>query len=419
MKIKTSPQEIWREKSRGEQYNTQPAINLYETVRKNENFYIGNQWEGVKAPDLEKPVLNFLRRVVTYFISMIVSDDVAVSFRRFDGRGEDVTQLMAAEVERVMERVKLKQKNRLGLRYAAVDGKSYAYFWFDDAVETGRLGAGEINMELLSNTRVLFGNPHQGEIQQQPYILIVRRSRLDEIRERAELAGATAEELEQIQPDSGGLGDGEPRDDDMVTSVVKLYKARTTRAVFDRRLGIEVERTWETVWHTEVTDQVVIRKPADTGYRLYPLAAMTWETIKDSYQGQAALTGMIPNQIFVNKMWALAMAHTYKTAFPTTFYDATKIRGLTNEPGGVVEVYGDPNAAIPKTWRGADISGQVLEIVDRTIKYTRDFMGASDAALGNVRRTTPAQLSRCKRPPPHPWSCSEWRSISISRTASG
>ena len=55
-KFKANADEIWREYSDGVDYNE--SIGLYETVRKNENFFIGNQWEGVNAPDLEKPVLN-------------------------------------------------------------------------------------------------------------------------------------------------------------------------------------------------------------------------------------------------------------------------------------------------------------------------------------------------------------------------
>jgi len=57
----------------GQTYNT--GIDLYETVKQNENFYIGRQWEDVVAPDLEKPVLNFLKRVMTYFVAMICSND--------------------------------------------------------------------------------------------------------------------------------------------------------------------------------------------------------------------------------------------------------------------------------------------------------------------------------------------------------
>ena len=76
MKKRLEPQGIWEEYARGRAYNARHG--LYETVKQNENFYIGRQWEGVDAPDLDKPVINILKRVVAYFIATIVSDGVAV-----------------------------------------------------------------------------------------------------------------------------------------------------------------------------------------------------------------------------------------------------------------------------------------------------------------------------------------------------
>lgn len=52
MKIKTTPQQIWEEYQKGVSYNSE--LGLYDTVKQNENFFIGKQWEGVAAPDLEK-----------------------------------------------------------------------------------------------------------------------------------------------------------------------------------------------------------------------------------------------------------------------------------------------------------------------------------------------------------------------------
>ncbi|MBQ6902381.1 MAG: hypothetical protein IJN71_05180, partial [Oscillospiraceae bacterium] len=76
MKTSKKPHEIWDEYQKAISYNR--GIDLYETVKKNENFFIGKQWEGLNAPDLAKPVINVLRRVVSYFISMIVADDIGV-----------------------------------------------------------------------------------------------------------------------------------------------------------------------------------------------------------------------------------------------------------------------------------------------------------------------------------------------------
>ena len=71
MRISKKPHDIWHEYQKAVSYNR--GIDLYDTVKKNENFFIGRQWEGLNAPDLAKPVINVLRRVVSYFISMIVA----------------------------------------------------------------------------------------------------------------------------------------------------------------------------------------------------------------------------------------------------------------------------------------------------------------------------------------------------------
>lgn len=365
MKIKTEPQQIWQELEKGQQYNTN--IDLYETVKKNENFYIGKQWEGLNAPDLEKPTLNFLHRVVTYFISMIVSDDVAASFEEFKSteNGNIVTGLMAQEVDRVIERAKIKSKNRLIIRNAAVDGDSYAYFRFDVDKRSSALGSGEICMDIIDNTRLLFGDPYRQEVQEQPYLLLIKRSMLGSIKELAKQNGQNPDD---IRPDSDYEFTGESStESDLVTTCIKFYRHKGT------------------VWFTEVTRDAVVRPPTNLEYRLYPVASLSWEHVKHSYHGMAAITGLIPNQIFVNKLWAMAMVHVQNNAFPKQYYDATKIKEITNRVGEAVGVMGDPRTAAPISARGGDMSTQVMDLVDKTIAFTRDFMGASDAALGNVK----------------------------------
>lgn len=368
MKMNKTPEEIFKEYSKCEQYNV--SLDLYETVKKNENFYIGRQWEGVNAPDLDKPVLNFLKRVTTYFISMIVSDDIGVSFRFFlEQPGSDaIAKMLSNEVDRVIERTRAKALNREMLKNAVVDGDGCFYLYFDTSVQNGQPISGEIVIENIDNTKVLFGNPYVSDVQAQPYLLIVKRSLLDTIKEQARQNGV--EDIDRITPDDNRdrfYGEEKDSQNDLVTSVVKLWKQD----------GV--------VHYTEVTRDVVIKEETVTGYKLYPVAYMSWDKIKNSYHGQSAITGLIPNQIFVNKLWAMAMEHQKRMAFPKLFFDRTKIRKWTNKVGEAIGVEGNPNDAIASNFRAADMSGQVLELVEKTVSYTRDFMGASDAALGNVK----------------------------------
>ena len=366
MRTNKTPEGIWKEYIRGVDYNTQ--IDLYETVKKNENFFIGKQWEGVNAPDLEKPVLNFLKRVTTYFISMIVSDDVAASLTpMLPGEGsEAVCKILSNEIERVIERTNAKSLNREMLRNAVVDGDACFYLYFDPELQTGQQASGEICIDLMENTKVLFGNPYVDDVQRQPYLILVKRDMLESVQDEAQKNGV---DPETIRPDSESKYYNEEKDanSNLVTVLIKLWKENGT------------------VRFLKTTQEVVLKEETDTGYKLYPVAYMSWDKIRNSYHGQAAITGLIPNQIFINKLWAMAMEHQKKMAFPKLFYDMTKIREWTNKVGQAIGVVGNPNEAVASSFRAQDMSSQVLELVEKTISYTRDFMGASDAALGNVK----------------------------------
>lgn len=367
MRNSKTPQEIFSEYERAQSYNT--SLDLYENVQKNENFYIGKQWEGVIAPDLEKPVLNFLKRVVTYFVSMIVTDDVAVSATPFEETPENTQslKLLTAEVERVIEETKAKALGRRILRDGAVDGDGCFYFWFDPNAETGQEAKGKIRLEAVDNTKILFGNPHIKEIQEQPFLIVVRREMVDSVRERAKKAKIPEADSIQADSDSSYYGEENNPDAGLVTVLSRFWKENRS------------------VHYCECTRECLLTPDTDTGYRLYPAAWFNWEEVKNSYHGQAAITGLIPNQIFVNKLWAMAMEHQKKMAFPRIFYNRNMVPEWTNRIGQAIGVSGDPSQAFATSFKAGDMSSQVLELVDRTISYTKEFMGASDASLGNVK----------------------------------
>ena len=75
MKFDPSPTAIWRKYERDRDYKR--SIGLYDRVRRNEAFYLGRQWEGLRVQSLDPLIFNVLRRCVNLFVSMLVSDDVA------------------------------------------------------------------------------------------------------------------------------------------------------------------------------------------------------------------------------------------------------------------------------------------------------------------------------------------------------
>lgn len=335
-----------------------------------ENFYIGRHWEGVNAPDMEKPVLNFTRRVISYCISMLVSDDIGVNLTPFSKspEREAMCKVLSAEVERVTERSRLKTEAREALRSCAVDGACAIHFYMDEDRKTGEAAKGEVACELVENTKVIFGNPYDHRVERQPYILIIRRRQVQEAREVARKNGASKEKAEQIRADGDSrYGETDSAADDLVTCIVKLWKEN------------------ETVHWVEVCKDAELQKERDTGYRRYPIAWMPWELVRGSYHGNSAMAGMIPNQIFVNKLWAMMMIQVKNMAFPKIFYNSNLIKRWSNKVSDAIAVAGEVDKAIAQTVRAGDFSAQALDLVEKTISYTKDYMGANDVALGDVK----------------------------------
>ena len=101
------------------------------------------------------------------------------------------------------------------------------------------------------------------------------------------------------------------------------------------------------------------------------------------------MTGIIPNQIFINTMFAMVMRHLQLMGFPKTVYNADLIGSWSNEIGQAIAVRGlQPGQSVSQMayhLQPADMSAQILTVIDRAVSYTKDCLGATDAQLGNVR----------------------------------
>lgn len=377
-KIKKTPKEIWDEYQKGREYKS--AIDLYDTVKMNENFFIGNQWEGVNAPDLPKPTLNILRRVVAFMCATLVSDDIAISFEAHD-EDDDGKKLTAAAmgtmINRVMEFTRFRHKLRSCIRNAAVDGDMCLYVRFDENVETGQTVKGDIRCEIIENINVMFGNPYTPEIEGQPYIIIAQRKTVEELKDEAEVNGISESDRLLITADSDEEQMEKGDSDTLATKLIKFWME-------DGQL-----------WVSETVRDVAISKPKATPLTMYPLCWATWEDVKSSCHGQAAITGVIPNQIEINRIVACIVRSVHMNAFPKTIIDGKKIKSWSEKPGVVIK---SENLGVNRiqdavtSIKGGDVSPQAMELVSTLINLTRDFLGANDSVLGNINPDNAAAI---------------------------
>lgn len=363
-------------------YNFNQAINLYDTVKVNEDYFIGNQWEGVQSNGLPTPTYNMFKRVINFQVSNITSDSMAIQVSTLPGVSQysskdldDICVTVNKQVKAIMERCKIISKNREFLRNAAVTGDGCIHFYFDPSIENGQDVKGEICAEVLDNVRVLFGNPNTKDVQKQPHIILVRRELVDDVRYKMETAredseeGAVTDDVETIQPDSEKFQNKyDSYTDDKVTVLTYYFRNRET----------------ETIWVAEATEQVLVSKPHDTGMKYYPLVWLNWDYVRDCYHGQAMVTGLLPNQNFINKMFALVGISLLTTAFPKYIYDKTKVSSWSGDVGTAIGVSGNVDG-VAKVIEGASVSPQIAQFIELSFDKTHTLLGASDVAMGDSR----------------------------------
>lgn len=361
-------EKIWAEYQQGVAYKR--SIELYDTVDENEDFFVGRQWGDLetKAPDLDKPVINFLQRVVSYFVSNITTDAIGTRFRFFNmpkEQSKELERIISAQLEQAIEYNDLNVDSKDAVRDAAVDGDACYHILFDAEAESGQDAKGLVKIERIPNTDVYFGNRQQPDPEEQPYIIIASRKMLDEVKELAKQMGG---QVDEIQPDSGDYeNELQQQDNDKRVTVLTCYY---------RKNG--------SIYRIMTAQSGIVAPDTDMGYKLYPIAWMPWERQKGSYHGVSCVTALIPNQIAINKIFAMSLKQQRDLAYPKIIYDGTQFPNGWKNGIGAVEVTGDPREAAVALTPSADIPNSVFTMANSLLSQSREMMGASDASLGNI-----------------------------------
>jgi hypothetical protein len=346
---------VWKEYERGVDFKER--IGLFETVKNNENFFIGKQWEGVRANGLPTPVFNFLKRVVLFTVSSLTSTATKVTAAAVGSAPKGCADAVNFELDALFDSNRLNTLIREFLRNAAVEGDGCLYTYWD--TERG------VRTESVENSRVFFGNVNDRDVQRQPYIIISSREMTERLRARA----GNGDIVITPEPDGRGIMPEKLEDGDKATVLLRMWK--------DAETG--------TVWCCETVRGGIIRAPWDTGLRLYPIVWLPWDYVRDCYHGQAMITGLIPNQIFINKLFAMSMISLMTMAYPKIVYDRSRVARWDNRVGAAIPVSGGDVNGVAKIIDPAHISPQISRFIDKAISYTQTFLGATPAALGDVR----------------------------------
>ena len=368
----------WQLYEKGKEYNY--SINLYETVNTNERFFRGDQWDNLNSGGLPTPVFNIFKRIIGFFTSSIMQTPIKMrysfaspvgSYGLNDSEARAASKKLNAIVDSRWEKNKMNELLADSLTDAAVSGTAVCYTYWDSEIKTGQAFSGDFRSVLIDNTNVFFGNPNSKNIQKQPYILIAQRETVSDLISQAKKNGVSKENIDRIVPD-----------DDLNTQTGDMAKHE-----LEGTKCISLIKLWKdengNVLYRKSVKNAIIKDTTETMLSLYPIAFYNWNTVKNSWQGTAVGTGLIENQIFINKGFAMVMKHMMDTAFSKVVYDSTMLDNWSDRVGEAIAVNG-PVESVAKVISPGEMQSGMLDVIQMAINNTKEFMGATDAALGDV-----------------------------------
>lgn len=383
----------WQLYEAGKKYNNSLKPSYYDTVDANLEFFEGNQWRNLEAENMPKPVFNIIKRVGTFFVSSLTTSKTKLHFEPLlnapNGDEEELTpsDFANAMVSNLFEKFKMDFRIKDALFDGVKTGDYAAHFFFDTSKQPYGYQSseheGEIEMELVDGSNVFFGNANNPRVEVQPYIIISGRDMVQNLKEEAKNF-QNQEEVDSIQSDkdyneqSGDSGKIEVEADIEGDEYGKALYIIVYRK--DKKTG--------TIKASKSVENAYIYKDIDTGLTHYPIAWGNWEKQKNQYHGRALCTGLLPNQIFINRMFAMVMYHLMMTAFPKAVYNADIIPAWDNEIGSAIGVSGmdlrDPIKNVASYLEPGNMSNQIIQTIELAMQYTKETLGISDAALGSI-----------------------------------
>ncbi len=368
-------EQIWREYREGTALLTRDGF--YERSEECQQFYGGDQWRYLPTDGERLPVYNIIEPIVKYKTAVVAQNHLAVNYSfdttdrpQLSGICRQAEQLLNQNARLLWEQSRMDQKCWEVVEDGCVTGASYLYFYMQN---------GTLRSEVLDGVNLIFGDEQEEDLNDQPYLLIVRRRPVEQIRKEAAANGIPEEEILQITPDNDQIcqsGKANRQESTLegarkCTSILKFYK-KDGNVCF-------LQATRHCVYHPETVLEGVHR---------YPIAPFIWARKKGTCRGRGAVEGLIANQITVNKNLARMDIAIKRFAYPKLVYNAPRIQNVEDiEKVGASIAVDDPNVKIGELIsyvQPAGINGIAYNFMNNMITTTRELCGAGDAVTGQI-----------------------------------
>ena len=366
----------------GKDYNRMQ--NMYEEGTDNYNYYHGRQWEGLIRPtsSTEPVTLNIVKPIVKYKVNVVNQNSYQIVFNpnTYDTYEQlqqlkDITKGLSQFVNRMWEKSQSGKKVRNVVKDSCINSEGIIHFYHDEEKN-------QIFSEEVDKNNIYYGNENNSEIQNQPYILVVYRKTVKEVKEMAQeykearKNNLTEEEIETITSD--------------MDYVEQAGKEKMLMEVSPMCLVVrKYEKKDGKIWVSESTRTCDLYKEQDTKLELYPIAHYIWEEEKGYARGISEVRGLLENQREINKTATRRAIAVKIGAYPKLVVDKERVENpeSLNTVGSTVkltELRTDDVNKVISYLKPATMSQDAYNLQQDLINGTRELAGAGDIATGQV-----------------------------------
>lgn len=362
-------------------------LNMYRECETFHNFYIGDQWHGLKSGDEDLPIFNFIKPVGKYKISLIAQNQMSIVYSAMGGDTDLVTGVCEALSKFAAAQWEKSKMDTLAWRViknAFITGDHYLYC-YDDRKPSESIVQDlkpKLKMRLIHKTNVYLADEQNPELNEQEYIIISGRDSVSKIRKTAKKNKIPQDKIDLIVADD----ETETQIGEDKNKEVKTDSGKCTWILFMKLTdaGLEYSRSTKYVEFEP--------KKSLPGLDVYPIVGMRWEEKIGSARGESGVKYMIPNQLEVNKTAARRAIAVKRFAFPTLAYDSQKVTDVDklSTVGASIAVdnlAGNGINTVIQYLNPTQISSDAEKLQNETVDRTRELEGASDAATGQVDPT--------------------------------
>lgn len=381
----------------------QNSIGITTSIPECVRFYEGDQWAPVteKTKTFPRPVVNIIEMICNNKKSQVLSSPIKLVYKASESISPQENNKTAI-VERFnhfaeYQQSRLKQNdinNRIALDGMIKGSMCVYYYWDKNIPGLDGLIEGDMAVECIDPTNVIFSNPNEKDEQKQEWIMLISRENIEKIKQMAD-DGVDANLINDDSSDSI-YKESESETEKYATVMTRFFRHNgevyfekaTKEVVFNKARPFtpnptEIKNMMEgKEVKTEEKSNAYIQTTKAT---VYPIVFGQWKQRDKSIYGRGEVETIIPNQKAIN--WTLGlqilMAQNESMSPVVVSPDALRGQKITNVPGQVLTDYS-------KTGKGINfvnkqgMSQAGVNLVDRIADLTRVAVGSSEVMNGEL-----------------------------------